>query len=576
MSDVSQHPSRFAERALEWTLFLSATAVVVYLCLLIVRPFVNVIAWSSVLVITVYPLHRQLVRKTGRVSLSAFVCSVMLDDRYGTGRHPQDRGRPLAPRGATSRRQGIFCSWTSCRARRHAVVRRRTLVGLAVVAISGAMPLRSRAQSADQVATMPPNVVLANYDNVPVGPFAGLEGSAYVARVSDPSATWFNPAGLSRLTSGQISGSAGVYQWTTVSPQALPNSGGSRRQLPNVVGFAVPLGGGITAGAAFMTTNSWTQEVDSELIRPLTDGAERVGYSADSQFARRIAAAGAGYQGSGPWRVGAGFALSLVDLRLVQGISDRIADTTGLRTLLVAARASGSALQIRAHGGVQYDAQHIRFGAAIRTPGLTIRREGTVTLDGTLDLGQASLGASLFDGNARFEYHLPWELQGGVAYIGDHVGFEADVQGYTPIAAYPLLATDQPTLIYGDAGAGGRSSVISRPFDGLTSASHGVVNVAVGGSFRLWRQRDLRVHGGFATSRSPVDAADEVFNAVDLSSWSVGVSGTVAKLQFAVGVNYRVGVTSDLLVRNLLNGDPLHTKVNVRTGGLVYSLAYQF
>jgi hypothetical protein len=50
------------------------------------------------------------------------------------------------------------------------------------------------------VATVPPNVVLSNYDNVPVGPFGGLEGSAYVARVGDPSAAWFNPAGLSRQT----------------------------------------------------------------------------------------------------------------------------------------------------------------------------------------------------------------------------------------------------------------------------------------------------------------------------------------------------------------------------------------
>jgi hypothetical protein len=139
---------------------------------------------------------------------------------------------------------------------RQTTVTRRTVVGLAIVAAMSAMPLR--AQSIDQVATVPPNVVLSNYDNVPVGPFGGLEGSAYVARVGDPSAAWFNPAGLSRQTGVQISGSAGVYQWTAVSPQALPNSGGARRQLPSVVGFTAHLRAGVTAGAAFMTTNSWT------------------------------------------------------------------------------------------------------------------------------------------------------------------------------------------------------------------------------------------------------------------------------------------------------------------------------
>ena len=80
----------------------------------------------------------------------------------------------------------------------------RTLVPLIfVVGVSG-MPSRLQAQTVDQVATVPPNIVLANYDNVPVGPYGGLEGTAYVARVSDPSAAWFNPAGLSRQSSAQI------------------------------------------------------------------------------------------------------------------------------------------------------------------------------------------------------------------------------------------------------------------------------------------------------------------------------------------------------------------------------------
>jgi predicted PurR-regulated permease PerM len=78
MSDASQHASTFRQRALKWTVFLAATALVVYFCLSIVRPFLNVIAWSSVLVITFHPVYQRLVRKTGRVSLSALVCSVIV------------------------------------------------------------------------------------------------------------------------------------------------------------------------------------------------------------------------------------------------------------------------------------------------------------------------------------------------------------------------------------------------------------------------------------------------------------------------------------------------------------------
>lgn len=405
---------------------------------------------------------------------------------------------------------------------------------------------------------------------------AGFEGSAYVARAADPSAAWFNPAGLSRQTSAQISGSAGVYQRTSVSPQAAPNSGGSVQQLPNFVGLTFNVRGGLTAGAALLTTNAWTQETDLESIASVPNGQERVAYSADSEFVRRVTAIGVGYHGGGAWRVGGGFAFSMMDLRLVQSISDRIADATGLRTLLVTARASGSALQLRTQAGVQYDTPQLRFGGAIRTPGLTIHRGGTVTLDGALDAGRSSLGASVFDANARLEYRLPWEVQGGAAYVRDRAELEVDVRGYTSISAYSLLATDQPTLIYGDTGAGSPPSVISRPFGGLTSASDGVVNVALGGHVRVTRDRDVRVHGGFATSRSPVGAADQVFNKVDTSSWTVGVSGTLAKFQFAAGFNRCAGTANDVLVRNLLNGDKLQTDIDVRTVGFIYSIAYQF
>ena len=438
------------------------------------------------------------------------------------------------------------------------------------------MPMPASAQSVDQVATPPPNVVPANYDSVPVGPFGGLEGSAYAARVADPSATWFNPAGLSRQANPQISGSAGIYQMTSVSPEALPNDGGSAQQLPNFVGFTLQVRNGLTAGVAFLTTNSWTQQTDSELITSVPSGQERFAYSADSEFTRRIAAFGVGYHGSGAWRVGGGLAFSLMSLRQVQSISDRIADATELRTLLVAARVSGSAFQLRTQAGVQYDTPQFRFGAAIRTPGLTMHRSGTVTLDGTLDAGAGSLGASVFDADARVEYHLPWEIQGGVAYVGERVELEVDVQGYTSIDAYSLIATDQPTLIYGDTGAGGRPTVISRPFGGLTSASDGVVNISLGGHVRVVRDRDLRVHGGFATSQSPVGDADQVFNKVDFASWTVGVSGTLGKFQFAAGFNHRTGTADDVLVRNLLNGDPLHTDIDVGTSGFIYSIAYQF
>ena len=78
MSDVSRDQPASTERALKWTIFLGATALVVYLCLVILGPFVNVLAWSSVLAIAFSPVHRRLVEKTGRASLSALICSALV------------------------------------------------------------------------------------------------------------------------------------------------------------------------------------------------------------------------------------------------------------------------------------------------------------------------------------------------------------------------------------------------------------------------------------------------------------------------------------------------------------------
>ncbi|HJZ77982.1 MAG TPA: hypothetical protein VKE51_39910 [Vicinamibacterales bacterium] len=428
----------------------------------------------------------------------------------------------------------------------------------------------------DAVVTVPPNIVLTNYDTVPVGPFGGLEGAAVVARVGDPSAAWFNPAGLARQNTAQISGSAGVYQQTSITPEALPNSGGSLQQLPNFVGVTFAVNPRITAGAALLTNNAWTQETDSELISTVASGQQRFAYSADSDFERRVLAFGAGYHGDGPWRLGGGLAFSIMSLRLVQTASDRIGDSSGLKSLLVTARASGSAIQLRSQAGAQYDTSQWRFGAAIRTPGLTLHRSGGVTLDGVLDAGASSLGASVFDADAAFEYHLPWEFQTGAAWLRDRFEVELDLDAFSSIAAYPLIATDKPAVIYGDAAAGRPPTIITQPFAGFTSASDGVFNVNAGGHVRLVNGRDVRLHAGVGNSQSPVAADDMVFNRVDLVTWTLGLSGTFGKFQFAAGFNQQRGTANDVTLRNLLNGRVVQSAMDVRMSGFIYSLAYQF
>jgi len=68
------------ERKIEARLLalLVATAIALYLCWLMLLPFVNVLAWAAVLVIFFYPVHRRLVARTRRPAMSALLSSLFV------------------------------------------------------------------------------------------------------------------------------------------------------------------------------------------------------------------------------------------------------------------------------------------------------------------------------------------------------------------------------------------------------------------------------------------------------------------------------------------------------------------
>jgi hypothetical protein len=86
----------------------------------------------------------------------------------------------------------------------------------------------------------------------------------------------------------------------------------------------------------------------------------------------------------------------------------------------------------------------------------------------------------------------------------------------------------------------------------------------------------MRIHGGVSTNQSPVNSADRVFTKSDLLSWTFGLSGSLAKFEFAAGLNYKSGTADDLVLRNLLSGQAVTTAIDIHTFGFIYSLAYHF
>ena len=448
---------------------------------------------------------------------------------------------------------------------------------LLVLVIAGTVPPSAFAQ-VDEVLTPPPNLVIPNYYGVPVGPFGALEGSAFIARIGDPSATWFNPAGLARLDTAQISGSAGIYQRTAVTPQSLPNQGGSIQQLPNFVGFTFAPSANLTVGAALLTSNAWRQETDSELITPVTNGQERFAYSADSEFDRRVLALGAGYHAAeSPWRLGGGLAFTLMSLRLVESASEShqrcdrpaVASRLGPRLRVLAPDAGAGRRAVR-HGRL----------AAGRGPPHAGRDDSQERVGdaGWRPRRRRQFGRRIGLRHGR-EHRVPPAVgiaDGGAAYVRDRVELEVDLQAFSQVSTYSLISSNNPAFVYGDAGAGKPPIVSTQPFRGLNASSDAVVNFSAGGHVRLLQRRDLRLHSGVSGNRSPVNADDTIFSRVDLLVWTVGLSGSFGKFEFAAGVNRQTGTSNDLTLRNLLNGQTVRSSIDVSMTGFIYSLAYHF
>jgi len=78
ISDQRSERITSAPLVMKWSVFVAAAGVLLYLCLLIVRPFFAVAAWSTVIAISCYPVHQRLVQRNGRVALSAAMTSILM------------------------------------------------------------------------------------------------------------------------------------------------------------------------------------------------------------------------------------------------------------------------------------------------------------------------------------------------------------------------------------------------------------------------------------------------------------------------------------------------------------------
>ena len=447
---------------------------------------------------------------------------------------------------------------------------------LLAIALAGALLAPGRASAQAPPIELPPrNFVLPNYDSIPIGSTGSLEGGAFLARADDDSSNWFNPAGLSRASTSSVSSAAGAYELLTLDANALPEKGSDTQQVPAQLGVLVasPFGGErANASLLLVRTRSFEQVTEAQ-VDAITNGqGDLFSYTADSTFSQTEGSFGMSYKANGAWRLGAAISGVYTYLSAIQSASRRAVTPDGLSSGQVAGRLTGTLGQGRLTLGTQYDlTSEIRLGAVLRTPGVTVIRNGSSNVDGLYQSGAASASYTFFDSNLRFDYKLPWELAVGAAYAAPKFEVELDVKGYSAISAFDLFRTTQSAIVITDDGSGS-PVVAQRPVANVVSASKAIVNVAVGGHLVLSDNRVWKLHFGANTDFSPVASDDTFFDRVNLYALTVGLSGETRHIVGSLGVQYSFGSATVPLA----SGEPSQTKLDVHSLGILYSLGYRF
>ena len=456
----------------------------------------------------------------------------------------------------------------------------RRLLLAALVAASVQVAARpATAQNAPPPVAVPPvNVLLPNYESVPVGEIGGLEAGAFVVRANDTSSIFYNPAGLSHAERSSISGTAGVFQFDTVTATGFAKSGSSFKQVPALFGVVVKdvFGHqGWAAGLSLARVNAWSQNVTAERTFEAGGATNRVSYASSAAMDGWLASLGFGVKATDQLRLGGSLDGQLTQTERRQRLGDQFYDTA-LSTILVDAEAWAWASHLRFTAGAQYDlTPAIQLGAVLRTAGLGVLSDGASTLEGVSKVGAATSTASFFDEEQAVEYSVPFEFKAGAAYKFSRGEVEFDLITHLGAGVYDAVTNPKAITVLADAGNG---AVTVQQFGALPRVidSRAVVNIAIGGHYNLTSDGKWVIHGGYGTDRSPVGEADTEFTKVHLQKMTIGLSGRTKFFLGSLGLQYLSGSSDPVLLRQLQGGRQFTTSFEVANLGFVYSLALLF
>jgi hypothetical protein len=453
----------------------------------------------------------------------------------------------------SGRRKALFGSWS----------------GATLLSLLGAWNVSAQ-------PVFPPSVVITNYDRVLVGEQESLEAGAFVARVQDTTAGWYNPAGMALVDRTAIGASGSGFETDVLSLENVNKAGGSFSitQLPSF--FGVVFGEDFLhsqywrLGFSITKPVSWAQDVEGGAA-----GSERLSYSSHVSYSTLQPTFSVSFAPLRCLRFGAGVGVALTSLSEVQTLSAQVVTATTANAFLRTVDASGSIWDLAGNLGAQWDiTSNLVLGAVIRLPGLKLLSSGALTYQNVDNNGTPWSQAFFHDRSATFDYQFPLEVNVGLGWHSKAFELEGDLRYHTAISNYALLASQVPVQVT-TTGPGGVPVVTPQPFPAVQNGAKQVWNWAVGGHVNIGEA--WSVHAGFFSDYSPTTAAGQnVFRAVNMYGMTLGGRIHGEHLSASLGFAFSWGSSSSFSFDDPASGSTIATKLSIRTMSLLYAVTYQF
>src|SRR5262245_45375597 len=137
-------------------------------------------------------------------------------------------------------------------------------------------------------------LVFPNYDNVLVGKDEAIEGGAYIARASDSSANFYNPAGLVLSQGASLNASSTGYVYTKLTSKLSGTSLSSTKldNLPGYIGSVSPMpfvnARNVRLGLSITRAVSWAPGAVDQTFDASSLGFDRLNYSSSAGFETQL------------------------------------------------------------------------------------------------------------------------------------------------------------------------------------------------------------------------------------------------------------------------------------------------